>query len=419
MEFLIKNAVVVHPSSPHHLSKKDILIENGIIKEIKNNISSTRARIIQSENLHCSIGWMDIGTHLGEPGYEYRETTESLCEAASAGGYTAIAPFPSTDPIIQSASDIQYLLNQFAQKAQDVFPIAALSKNKAGKDLTEMRDLIAHGCKGFSDGLSGNVSAGLILRALQYIQDTDALVVLFPFQEELAYQGQIHEGKTSIRLGLPGIPDISETIPLQRILEIARYVDTKVLVHAVSSVQSLDYIKRVKKEFGKVYCTVPYMNLVASEDDLEGFNANFKVMPPLRENNTSRSLVKGLLKNQINAIVTNHKPLEEEKKLLEFSFVSPGAIGLETCYAALNTFLGHETTIDLIPKLGIGPREIFKLSIPEIKAGAKANMTFFDPDKMWDYINPKSLSSNNPYIGKSLKGKVIGIINGRKSYWNQ
>jgi dihydroorotase len=416
MEFLIKNALIVHPPSPYHLSKKDILIDNGVIKEIKNNLVAEKAKIIQSTNLHCSIGWMDIGTHLGEPGYEYRETTDSLSAAASAGGYTAVAPFPSTDPIIQAASDIQYLVNRFEPKLQDVYPIAALSKNKEGKDLTEMRDLITNGCKGFTDGMGGKLSSGLLLRALQYISDTDAIIIDFPYSEELAYQGQIHEGKTSIRLGLPGIPDISETIPLQRTIEIIKYVNAKILIHGISSSESLVYLKKARKKLAEIFCSVPYLNLISSEEDLEGFNSNFKVLPPIREKSTAKKLVNGLVKGQIDAIVSNHIPLEEEKKLLEFSYVTPGAIGLETCYAALNTYLGPEVMLDLIPKLGQGPRNIFKIDIPEIKIGSKANLTFFDPTLEWKYTKPKSLSRNSPFLDKAFTGKVLGVINGRKHH---
>jgi len=415
MEFLIKDATIVHPHSTHHLQKKDLLVSNGFIAEIGNDIEVDKAKIISSPNLHLSLGWMDIGTHLGDPGFEYRETTDSLCAAASAGGYTAIAPFPSTMPIIQTASNVQYLKDRFESKLQDLIPIAALSQNRNGKDLTEMRDIIAHGCRGFSDGLVGQDYSGLLLRALQYIRDTDAIIIDFPYSEALAFNGQIHEGETSLLLGLSGIPEIVESIPLHRTLEIVKYVGSRILIHGISATESLDILKKARKKIEELFTTVPYLNLIATEKDLEDFDANLKVLPPLRNKLAAKRLLEALKKDQITAIVSNHCPLEEEKKMLEFVYAEPGATGLETCYAGMNTHLGENNMLDLIPKLSIGPREIFRMEIPMLLVGEKANLTLFDPSQEWVYDHPKSLSHNNPFLGKKLRGRVIGVINGRKT----
>jgi dihydroorotase len=393
----------------------DLFISKGTISEIGKNLKVDKAKVVSSPNLHCSIGWMDIGTHLGDPGFEYRETTDSLCAAASAGGYTAIAPFPTTMPIVQSASEMQYLKNLFDKKLQDLIPIAALSQGKKGKDITEMRDLIANGCRGFTDGLVGQESSGLLLRALQYIQDTDAIVIDFPYSDSLAFNGQIHEGETSLLLGLSGIPEIAESIPLHRTLEIVKYVGTRILIHGVSAIESLSILKKASKSIDKLFTTVPYLNLITTEKDLQDFNANLKALPPIRNKRAARKLLKALKEDQITAIISNHCPLEEEKKMVEFVYAEPGATGLETCYAGLNTHLGEKTMLDLIPKMSIGPRSIFQLDVPILEVGEKANLTLFDPSVNWTYNNPKSLSQNNPFLGTELRGKVIGVINGRKT----
>ena len=180
MDLLIKKAVIIDKDKSLNGETKDILISKGRIQKIAKNISSPNAKKIESPNLHCSIGWCDIGTHLGEPGYEQRETTDSICEAASAGGYTTLIPFPVTEPIIQSASDLKYLKSVFSNKIQDVYPIAALSKNTTGTELTEMRDLEAHGAVAFGDGLHSVNSAGLMMKALQYASASKCPIIDFP-----------------------------------------------------------------------------------------------------------------------------------------------------------------------------------------------------------------------------------------------
>ncbi len=412
MDILIKKALIYDDSKKLHGERKNILISKGIIKSISNNIASKDSKIIESDNLHCSIGWMDIGTHLGEPGYEFRETTNSLCEAATFGGYTAIAPFPSTQPIIQSASDIRYLKDLFSDKIQEIYPIAAISQNLKGEDLTEMKDLIFHGAIAFGDGLHGIQSGGLLLRALQYTSDEMVPIIDHPVDLSLIDGGQMHEGDVSITMGLKGIPSISEGVQVSRNIALSRYANARLIFHAVSSKKSLQFIQQETKKGTDLKVTVSYMNLVSEHSDLEGFNVNYKVIPPIRSKSDQNALIEGIKKGRIDSIISNHLPLEVEQKMLEFPYATPGAIGLETCFAALSSKYRSSELENIIHALSIGPRRILNIPTPAIRTGVKANLTLFDPDIEWTYDSQKSISSNSPFLGKKFKGKVVGIING-------
>ena len=325
MDFLIKNALIIYPGSTHHLKRKDILVVKGRIQKISNRIVADNAKKIESEDLHCSLGWMDIGTHLGEPGYEHRETIDSLSESASRGGYTAIAPFPTTNPIIQSVGDMLYQSQLFENKLQDYIPISALSKNMKGHDLTEMRDLIQANVKAFTDGLNSQVSAGLLLRALEYIKGTSAKIIRHSSDYSLIKGGQMHEGAYSIQLGLLGLPSIAEIIGIKRDLELTKYSNQSIIFHCLSTSEGLETI--VSSGNDKISSTVSYLNLILDDSSMTDFDPNLKVTPPLRSQKDREGLLQAAKKSEIDAIVSNHVAIEAEKKKLEFSYASPGATG--------------------------------------------------------------------------------------------
>lgn len=418
MEILLKNALIIDERSSHHGKRKDILIAKGKIQSIANNISSSKAKKIKSDNLHISIGWMDIGTHLGEPGYEQRETTTTLANAAMAGGYTAIAPFPNTVPVIETPSDITYLKEHFKNFVLDIHPIVALSNGTEGKELTEMRDLVHHGAIAFSDGLKGTSSAGLLLRGMHYIADLNIPVIDVPEDSSLANGGQMHEGEMSVTLGLKGIPDIAESMQVQRDITLHSYTGGKLILHNISGKKACQIIADAQKDNVNLKATTPYLNLITNHEKLAGFNVNYKVFPPLKEENDRVMLIEALKKGNIQAIVSNHRPLEIEKKMLEFPYATPGTTGLETCFPALNTFFKGKHLEIIVRSLSVGPRQILNLTVPEIKTGELANITFFDPDIEWVFNDSQSLSKNNPFLGQTFTGKVIGTILGGKMNMN-
>ncbi len=414
MSHLIKSATVIAPGSPHHKKKRDILIVKGRIEKIASNIKDSKAQIIKSKNLHVSIGWFDIGSHHGEPGLEQRETLSSLNATAMSGGYTGLAVFPNTNPVVQHKGDIKYIKESTKEYLVDFFPIAALSKNCEGKEITEMMDLNEAGAIAFSDGLKSVVDPGLLSRALMYKKSFGGKILHHAMDASMDDKGQIHEGAMSISLGLPGISLLAEKTMVERDINIAEYTKSDIIFHGISTEYALEEIKAAKKKKLGVSATVAYLNLVKDDSSLHEFDVNLKVLPPIRDLENQASAIQAVKKNTIDAIVSNHYPLEIEEKKKEFPYAAFGASGLQTVFAALNSFCRKQLSLDkIVEKISVGPRRILNIDIPQIEEGVSANLVAFDPDVEWTFnfsIN-NSLAENNPYLGETLKGKVIACFN--------
>lgn len=417
MDILLKRATIISIGDKNHLQTKDILISKGKIEKIANNISAPKAKVISSDNLHVSIGWTDIGTHIGEPGLEQRETIASVSRAAAAGGYTDIAVMPTVKPVTHSRTEVSYIANNQPSNGVKIHSIGAVSKDTLGEDLTEMIDMSHAGVIAFGDGLRTVKDSGMMMRALQYAKAVKKPIINYSIDKSLAHDGQIHESNVSVSLGMQGIPSLAEQVAVQRDLYLAKYTESDLILHCMSTSISCDLLKKTANEGVQVSGTVSYLNLIHIDEDLRNFDANLKVKPPLRSNEDRKALVKSINKGTISSIVSNHVPLEEEQKKLEFSYAGFGATGLETCFAAVNTFLASEIKLEqVIESLSNGPREQLNLPIPSIKTGELACLTIFDPSISWRYESKskKSLSANNPYLSKELKGKAIGTVIGSK-----
>ena len=419
MTILIKNAHIVSPDSPHHNSKKDILIENGTITKIGARIKSEKAKVITSKNLYVSIGWMDIGPLCGEPGYEHRETFNSMSKTAAAGGYTAIAPFPNTDPVVDNKSTIQFILNSTQDHIVDYYPIGAISKNTSGEEMTEMIDMHHCGAVAYSDGAKPVHTNGLMLRALQYAKGTESLIIHTPDDPTISNGNNIHEGDVSTSLGLKASPVLSEVMTLDRDLKLRDYADSKLLSHNISSAESTIRVAQVKEK--KHTTSVCYLNLCLTDEAIAHFDVNAKVSPPLRSEEDRQALIKGVSGNKIDIITSNHQPVEEDLKKKEFTYAKTGAIGLQTVFSGLVTHASKLSVNKLISAIAINPRKVLNIDIPKIEEGAKANLAIFDPSLIWtlDDTTNLSMSKNSPFWNQSLTGKVIGVINGKLSHINK
>lgn len=419
MRYLIKNAKIISQGSAFHGKRKDVLIVNGTITTIGKNLTDAKATEIKSKDLHVSVGWLDVGTHLGEPGHEQRETTKTLCAAALAGGYTDIAPFPNAAPTIQTKSQLVNLQQEGQHYGVDIHPIGALSVDTKGENIAEYRDMSSAGAVAFSDGLHAVQKNGLLLRSLLYAKGGDALVIHHPTDHSLDNGNQVHEGESSIRMGIKGCPEIAEHLMVDRDLQLQQYTESKLCLHAISSKGAVDRVKKAKEKSSQIYATVAYLNLVATDEDMLDFDSNYKVSPVLRGKADQSALQRAVKGQVIDCICSNHVPYEPESKELEFSYAENGATGLETAYAAINTFAGDRLdTEDVVAALTTGPRTMLNIEHPSISEGATAKITCWDPTVEWTYTSAtkKSKSSNNPYIGTSLSGKVLATINGKTVY---
>lgn len=418
MNVFVEQAKVMYPGHSLHGKKFNVLIKNGMITSL-DQVNHAADIKLNGEQLILSPGWVDIGTHSGEPGLEHRETLESLSLAACAGGYTTLAIFPNTKPPLHSKSEIEFIRQKSKDLLTELIPIGAISKGNAGKELAEMIDMHTSGAIAFSDGKYPVQDTGVMMRAMMYAKHFDGLIINQPQDDALASLGQMHEGNVSQRLGLKGIPDLAETIMLQRDIQLAQYCNTKLLSHLISSEKSLGFIKKAKKDFDKIYTSVSYLNLIFSDQALESFDSMYKQSPPLRNQKDQRALIKAIEEDLIDIICTNHRPLEVEKKDLEFAYAAPGTIGLQTCFAAIHTE-GILTTDDWIQRVAINPRKVLGLEQPEIKIGATADLTLFDTKSKWTFKTGDSYSKsiNSPFFEKEFTGKVVATFNKGKGWVN-
>jgi dihydroorotase len=394
---------------------QDILIRGGLLEAIGENLPAPKgAEIWELPNAYVSPGWLDVGVHACDPGYEHREDLHTAARAAAAGGFTAVACFPNTNPAIHSKPEILYVKNKTAQSAVTFHPIGAVSQGCEGKDLAELFDMHSAGAIAFSDGRKAVQDAGLLLRAMQYAKAFNGLIINEPHHKTIAAGGQMHEGVASTSLGLKGIPALAEEVMVQRDLSLLGYAESRLHIHLLSTAKSVALVRTAKKAGLPVTASVAVANLCFTDEKLADFDSNWKLLPPLRAQSDADALLEGLADGTIDFICSNHTPWDEEAKNLEFPYAEFGMIGLETAFALCRTFLSKELSVnDLVEKMALAPRRVLGISMPEIKVGARAELTVFDPDAEWVFgeNDIRSKSRNTPFIGHAFKGKVLGIIN--------
>jgi dihydroorotase len=414
MQVLIKQANIISSSSPFNGQTKDILITNGVIEKIADNITQSNAEVIAQKNLCVSIGWMDIFAAFGDPGFEYKETIETGAAAAAAGGFTDVMITPQTNPVIHNKTQVEYIIQKSKTQAVNIHPVGAVTKNTEGKELAEMYDMYQSGAIAFGDGAHSIQSSGILLKALQYVKSVGATVIQIPDDKSIGANGLMNEGIVSTQLGLPGKPAIAEELMVARDIKLARYTDSKIHFTGISSAKSVEYIKRAKESGITVSCSVTPYHLFFTDEDIRGYDTNLKVNPPLRSETDRQALLNALADGTVDCIASHHQPQNWDNKVCEFEYAKEGMIGLETLFGILgNKVAGHLPLQKCIEMLSVTPRKIFGLTVPEIKEGSVACITLFNAEEeyVFDESMIKSKSKNTPFTGKMLKGKVIGIIN--------
>jgi len=403
----------------------DILIVDGKIERIGKSLSADRSfETIDLKNKIIAPGFIDMHVHLREPGYEHKETIETGCASAAAGGFTAVCCMPNTNPAIDEESVVRYVQEEGRRVTGglvDVYSIAAATKGRKGEELSPMAELSQAGAVGFSDDGSPITNAEIMRRVLEYSSMYNVPIIQHAEELTMTKNGLMNEGLVATRLGMPGIPPIAEELIIERDIVLLRYIPhSKYHVAHISTTGSIECVRRAKSEKLNITCEVTPHHFSLTDDAVESFNTNLKMNPPLRTKDDVQALKEALRNGTIDVIVTDHAPHTIDEKEVEYAQAPFGIVGLETALGLAVTELVNKkylTLNQLIEKFSINPRRILSLPVIDIQEGEKANLTVFDPGKEWtvDIQEFKSKSKNSPFHGRKLKGKAVGTINNGKS----
>ncbi|MEO5967108.1 MAG: dihydroorotase [Ferruginibacter sp.] len=408
MNVLIKQANIISTTSAYNGKIKDILIENGIIKKISNSIEVATDTIINQPNTFVSIGWIDIFADFGSPGFEQNETFESGAKVAASGGFTNVMLIPNTRPASCGRSQIDYLISK--KLNINIHPIGAVSKNIEGKELTEMYDMHSGGAVAFSDGTSSIQNTGLMLKALQYLIPINSTLIQIPDDNSISPKGVMNEGIISTKIGLPAKPALSEELMIHRDIELLKYTNSKLHITGVSTKKGLQIIKKAKDEGFNITCSATPYHCYFCDEDLENYNVDLKLNPPLRTRQDMLAIKQGLIDGTIDCIASHHLPVHADEKEKEFEYAKNGMAAMQVIYSVLNTFISDQNRI---VELLTNGRKIFGIPEPLIEEGKPACLTIFNSTESYIFTSEKnhSLSKNNAFTNIELKGRVIGIQN--------
>ncbi|TSA18723.1 dihydroorotase [bacterium] len=423
MKLLLKGGRLVDPASGRD-ETVDIQILDGRIERIAGSISLPKGfEEIDLRGKIVAPGFIDMHVHLREPGYEHKETIESGCRSAAAGGFTAVCCMPNTNPAIDDESVARYVHEKAKSVCDgivDVYPIGAATKGRKGTELAPMAELAQAGAVGFSDDGSPIASAEIMRRALEYSSMYGVPVIQHAEESTMTQDGCMNEGVTSTRLGILGIPPIAEELMVVRDIILLGYVPkARYHVAHISTKGALRHVRKAKSDGMNITCEVTPHHFTLQEEVVASFDTNTKMNPPLRTKEDVAAMKEGLRDGTIDAIATDHAPHTIDEKEVEYTQAPFGIVGLETSVGLCMTELVHKkvlTLMQMIQKLSTNPRRILSLPAIKFNEGEMANITVLDPDLDWtvDSAMLRSKSKNSPFDGYRLKGKAIGIINNGK-----
>ncbi|MDY7577577.1 dihydroorotase [Herbaspirillum sp. RTI4] len=423
MKLHIKNGHLIDPANGVN-ARHDLYIANGKVVGIGSPPAGFHAdRSIDASGLIVAPGLVDLSARLREPGYEYKATLESEMQAAMHGGVTSLICPPDTDPVLDEPGLVEMLKHRAKSLNQaNVYPLGALTVGLKGVALTEMAELTDAGCIGFSQADAPIVDTTVLMSALQYAKTFDYTVWLRPQDPYLGRHGIAHSGATASRLGLSGVPVSSETIALHTILELVRVTGARVHLCRLSSAAGLELIRQAKHEGLPITCDVGAHHMHMTDNDIGFFDSNARVQPPFRSQRDRDAIRQGLLDGTVDAICSDHTPVDDDEKLLPFGEASPGATGLELLLSlalkwaqesGAGTASDDTAAISLaISKITIEAAQIAGLPAGQLGLGSVADLCLFDPSVRW-MVEAKALASqgkHTPFLGYELSGQVQATI---------
>ena len=415
MKLLLKGGTIIDPTQNYN-QVADLLIENGLVSQIGENLSTTGVEVFDAQGLVIAPGFVDMHVHLREPGLEAKEDIASGTKAAAAGGFTTIACMPNTKPVVDQAIIVSGILHRAQlEGVVNVKVIGALSKGQQGKELAEIGDMILSGAVAISDDGSSLDNNRLFKIGLEYTSMFGCPVISHAEDESLVDEGVMHEGAVSAMLGMKGRPSVAEDIAVARDIMLAEYTDSQLHIAHVSSKGAVELIRQAKKRGVKVTAEATPHHLTLTDEAVKTFNTAAKVNPPLRSADHVAALLEGLKDGTLDAIATDHAPHAFEEKDIEFRQAPPGFAGLETAVGVILTDLYHTgkfTLVEIVEKMSTAPASILNIDAGSLKAGAPADIAIIDTELEWTVDSSAfyTKGKHTPFDKKILKGKAVATI---------
>ncbi len=423
---VIANATVVDPSQGLH-SEMHVVVENGVIADISRSMPETAGRrVVDAKGLHLAAGFVDLRTHLREPGGEGSETIESGTRAAAAGGFTTIHAMANTSPVCDSTTGVQYVLSRAADTGcVNVVPVAAVTRGQEGREMVNFGVLRRAGVGAFSDSVHPVRNADMMRRALEYTRMVGVPIMEHCQDLDLAGEGVMHEGEVSLRLGLRGIPRIAESVVVARDVALAAATGGHVHISHVSTRESVKAIREAKLDGVRVTAETTPHHLTMTDADVEGYNTLAKVKPPLCGEADRLALLEGLEDGTIDCIATDHAPHPAAEKNKVFDAAPFGIIGLESCFPLLYTRFVESGRWDLdflIERLTVKPAEVVGGRWGTLRTGQPADMVLIQTGVSYEFERRhlRSKCSNCPWLGETFGARIAAtFVNGSAVFVNE
>jgi len=421
---LITGGRVIDPASGGD-AIADVLIRDGRIESIGTGLNATDVTVLHAEGAIVAPGFIDMHVHLREPGFEHAETIESGAKAAAAGGFTTICCMPNTQPINDSATVTSYIVQRAREIAKvNVFPIGAITKGSLGVELAAIGSMREAGIVAISDDGRPVMNARVMRRAMELARALDILVIDHCEDLDLSAGGDMHEGIQSVRLGLHGIPSAAEDVMVARDLLLAELTGARYHVAHLSTSNAVTMVAFAKTRGLPVTCEVTPHHFAITDEELSGYDSNYKMKPPLRCRHDAEAVIEGIVNGTVDAIATDHAPHPGSEKMQEFERCPFGITGLETAIGLSLAELVHKDKIGLMRFVELfttGPANVLKLDRGTLAPGAPADVTVFDLNSEWTYDVQQSYSKsrNSPFHGRRFRGGPLATIVGGKIAWTK
>lgn len=422
MKQIIKNGYVVNPAADFE-GIADVLICDGVISKIAENITEPDAEIIDATGKTVAPGLVDLHVHFREPGLEYKEDIETGSRAAARGGVTTVVCMPNTKPPIDNGALVEYVMNRGEKVGLiNVLTTGCITKGLTGEEISEMEELKSSGAAGFTDDGRPVSSSMIMRRALQYAKMLDMPILSHSEDLSLVDGGSMNEGYTSTYLGLRGIPKSAESAAVTRDILLAEELGARLHICHVSTKKSIEAVRAAKERGSAITAETAPHYFSLTDKACDGFNTNAKMNPPLRDDEDVNAIIEALADGTIDAIATDHAPHHFDEKAIEFDLAANGIVGLETSLAVGYTYLvksGRLSLMELIRKMSTAPAEIIRCDRGTLNEGASADIVIFDTEEEFtvDTSEFASKSKNSPYGGFKLFGKVVRTIYGGKTVY--